>query len=177
MRRRALCRDERRRRRRNRRRVLLLRLLDDDRDLVLGDLAAKDVDEFLLVPLEEHLFDLRGRFSIRPGGVVIVTLLRHERRRERRKSRGRLTSSPTSPWIKISSSPCGVLLTVAPAPNLFANSFAAFFMSTPKWCRPCTDVTYFFLLRSMRFTTTLADCGRTGRSAGRQTIRKPAVVP
>ena len=46
------------------------------------------------------------------------------------------TSSPTSPWMTISSSPAAVLLTLAPVANLLAIILAAFLRSMPKYCNP-----------------------------------------
>ena len=60
------------------------------------------------------------------------------------------TSSPTSPWTTISSSPVGVLLTLAPVANLLAIIFAAFLRSTPNSSRPWIWVACFRFVRSDR---------------------------
>lgn len=62
----------------------------------------------------------------------------------------RTISSDTSPWIVMSSSPCGFLVTLAPVANFWAKSLAAFLRSMPNDSRLRTVVTYLRLLRSMR---------------------------
>lgn len=62
-------------------------------------------------------------------------------------------SSPTSPWITISSSPWGVLLTLLPVANFPANCLAAFLRSTPNNSRFWICVWCLRFVRSERLMT------------------------